>query len=150
MTRLTQDARPDSPTSVIAVQISPGELIDKITILEIKRERIRDEGKLHNVHAELRSLDASRHRALRPSQDLDRLTAELKAINESLWEIEDEIRNCERRGDFGQRFIELARSVYRSNDRRSAVKRQINQLLGSQLIEEKSYTSYCGQSTTDD
>lgn len=122
--------------------MSPGELIDKITILEIKAERIADPGKLANVHRELRSLTATRDEELAPSPELDEFTAELRRINESLWEIEDDIRDCERNGDFGDRFIELARAVYRTNDRRAAAKRSINELLGSELVEEKDYADY--------
>jgi Flp pilus assembly protein TadD len=126
----------------VMVEVSPGELLDKITILRIKLERIADAEKLHNVRVQLETLEASRGAALPDGQDLDRLTAELKAVNESLWEIEDDIRECEREGDFGTRFIELARSVYRCNDQRAAVKRRIDQLLGSRLVEEKSYEEY--------
>ena len=122
--------------------MSPGELIDKITILEIKAERIADAGKLANVERELRSLAAARSEALPGSPELDELTAELRRINERLWEIEDDIRDCERKRDFGERFIELARAVYRTNDRRAAAKRQINELLGSELVEEKDYADY--------
>lgn len=127
---------------MLQVEVSPGELIDKITILEIKAERIADPGKLANVHRELRSLTATREEALEPSPELEEFTAELRRINERLWEIEDDIRDCERNGDFGERFIELARAVYRTNDRRAAAKRSINELLGSELIEEKDYAAY--------
>ncbi|MXW00905.1 MAG: hypothetical protein F4X59_05020 [Holophagales bacterium] len=127
---------------MLQVEVSPGELIDKITILEIKAERIADPGKLANVHRELRSLTATREEALEPSPELEEFTAELRRINERLWEIEDDIRDCERNGDFGERFIELARAVYRTNDRRAAAKRNINELLGSELIEEKDYAEY--------
>jgi tetratricopeptide (TPR) repeat protein len=128
--------------STVTVELAPGELIDKITILEIKSERIIDPEKLRNVRTELASLTAARDQGLQGSEKLSRLTAELKAVNEALWQIEDEIRACERSRDFGPKFIELARSVYQQNDRRSAIKRQINQLLGSHLIEEKAYTPY--------
>ncbi|MDE2851451.1 MAG: DUF6165 family protein [Acidobacteriota bacterium] len=128
--------------TVLQVEVSPGELIDKITILEIKAERIADPGKLANVHRELRSLTATRKEALEPSPELEEFTAELRRINERLWEIEDDIRDCERNGDFGERFIELARAVYRTNDRRAAAKRSINELLGSELVEEKDYADY--------
>lgn len=130
------------PAAPIAVEIAPGELIDKITILQIKAERIHDKAKLRNVHVELDTLVAARDAALETSADLDSLTAELKEINEALWDIEDEIRLEERKEEFGSRFIELARSVYRQNDRRAAVKRRINELLGSRMVEEKSYESY--------
>lgn len=128
--------------TMIRVEIAPGELIDKITILEIKSERMTDPEKLKNVRVELATLAACRDQAIPATPELADLTTELKQINESLWQIEDEIRDCERHGDFGTKFIELARSVYKSNDRRAAVKRQINELLGSRLIEEKSYAKY--------
>ena len=129
-------------TLSVTVEISPGELIDKITILEIKSERIAEPGKLANIAAELAQLSAVRDGNLPPSDALDRLTAELKAVNESLWQIEDDIRDCERAGDFGARFVELARAVYRTNDKRMTVKRGINDLLGSAIVEEKSYAAY--------
>jgi post-segregation antitoxin (ccd killing protein) len=125
----------------IPIEIAPGELIDKITILEIKRERIADSAKLANVRKELDLLNAARQRAIHPSPRLDELTAELKKTNEALWQIEDALRVCERNQEFGPAFIELARSVYRENDRRADLKRQINRLLGSKLIEEKSYAT---------
>src|SRR5262245_7639785 len=126
----------------ITVEVSAGELIDKITILQIKSARITDAAKLENVRRELAALEAARDGAIPRSEELDRLTGELRALNEALWEIEDEIRLCERRQDFGPRFVELARSVYHTNDRRSACKRRLNDLLGSRLVEEKAYTSY--------
>jgi hypothetical protein len=98
----------------VTIEVSPSELLDKVTILEIKSERIADPAKLENVRAELESLGAARDRALRGSQELAELTADLKAVNEALWEIEDALRACERSGEFGARFIELARSVYRT------------------------------------
>ena len=129
-------------SKAVSVEISPGELIDKITILEIKIERIKDAAKLGNVRTEWESLTAARDGALGKSAELDRLTAELKEINVRLWEIEDRIRDCERAKDFGETFVELARGVYRNNDRRAHIKRAINALLGSRLIEEKSYAAY--------
>lgn len=128
--------------SAINVEVAPGELIDKITILEIKTERIADAAKVANVRIELETLEAARNAAIPSSPELDRLTGELKVINEALWDIEDNIRDCERAKDFGDKFIELARSVYRSNDKRAALKRDVNELLGSRLIEEKSYSDY--------
>jgi len=129
------------PVSSVLVEVSPGELIDKITILEIKLARLSDAGALGNVRREYDSLERERAR-LPGSPELGRLTAELKAVNEALWTIEDDIRDCERAKDFGAKFVELARSVYRSNDRRAALKREINVLLGSSIIEEKSYAEY--------
>lgn len=129
-------------SGTVTIEIAAGELIDKITILEIKSERIVDAAKLTNVRTELQTLSTSRDLALVASPELDRLTAELKTVNERLWAIEDEIRDCERIEDFGPHFIELARSVYRTNDVRADLKRQINALLGSRLVEEKSYRPY--------
>jgi post-segregation antitoxin (ccd killing protein) len=126
-------------TTSVTVSIAPGELIDKITILEIKQERITDAAKLANIKTELDLFCVARDRAIKKSPELDALTAELKKTNAVLWEVEDALRLCEGAQDFGQRFIDLARSVYRHNDHRSALKRQINELLGSKLIEEKSY-----------
>lgn len=126
----------------VSVEIALSELIDKITILEIKSERIHDMAKLSNIRTELATLVACRDLAIAATTELAQLTTELKQVNESLWQIEDEIRACERQRDFGPKFIELARSVYKTNDRRSALKRQINELLGSRLMEEKSYTEY--------
>jgi hypothetical protein len=125
--------------SVILVPVSPGELLDKISILDIKAARLTEPAKLGHVHQELALLAAARDRAIRPSAELARLAAELRAVNEALWQVEDDVRVCERRGDFGPRFVQLARSVYRLNDQRAAVKREINELLASPLMEEKSY-----------
>lgn len=129
-------------SQTISVEIAPGELIDKITILEIKTERIADEAKLANVRIELETLVKARDAAIPASDDMDRLTAALKAVNEELWEIEDDIRDCERDKDFGETFVKLARAVYVTNDKRAALKRDINELLGSRLVEEKSYAPY--------
>jgi len=126
----------------ILVEIAPGELLDKITILEIKMARITQPDKLKNVQIEHSTLDAARSKVITRSENLDRLTADLRSVNEALWDIEDEIRQCERAGNFGPRFIELARSVYHQNDRRAALKRHINDLLGSKIIEEKEYVKY--------
>jgi len=128
--------------ATITVGIAPGELIDKITILEIKSERMTDAAKLENVRIELATLATARDAAILFSAELADLTGELKKINEQLWEIEDDIRDCEREKDFGEKFVELARLVYKSNDRRAALKRDINMLLGSHLVEEKSYSKY--------
>jgi hypothetical protein len=132
-------------TKTILVETAPGELIDKITILELKRQFVRDKAKLANVEYELQLLSRTLGAAVAKSAELQRLTAELKAVNASLWQIEDDIRDCERCQDFGPRFIALARSVYHENDKRAALKRQINVLLGSQIVEEKSYKDYKAQ-----
>lgn len=131
-----------TPTLTLSVEIAAGELIDKITILEIKSERIADPAKLDNVRAELATLAAPRDAAIVSSPELTALCIRLRHINEQLWDIEDDIRACERNEDFGARFIALARAVYQSNDQRAALKRQINELLGSRLVEEKSYPGY--------
>ena len=130
------------PVQSIRVEVAPGELIDKITILEIKLQRISDEAKLRNVRTEHEVLVKARDGAMSTSAELDELTAGLKMVNEALWQIEDDIRDCERGQDFGPRFIELARAVYHQNDQRAALKRQINELLGSKIIEEKAYQKY--------
>ena len=128
--------------TAVKVEISPGELIDRITILEIKAARINDEAKRANIGVELSELTAARRGAVPASARLAALTGELREVNGALWDIEDEIRALEAAGDFGPAFIELARAVYKTNDRRSAIKRKINELLGSRLIDEKSYTPY--------
>lgn len=129
-------------SSAPLVPIPPGELLDKITILQIKSDRIADGDKLKNVRRELAELLAVRDRSFPASAELDALVDQLRGVNEKLWVIEDDIRKCERGKDFGPRFVELARAVYITNDRRAQLKRSINDLLGSQLIEEKSYADY--------
>jgi len=129
-------------TSTISVEISPGELLDKISILEIKLERIEDPQKLKNIQVEFDTLTQSRNNAIVNSNEIMELYDKLKSINEELWEIEDDIRDCERAKDFGETFVKLARAVYFTNDKRSDVKREINESLGSGLIEEKSYAAY--------
>lgn len=126
----------------VLVPQSWGEVIDKITILEIKAERLTDAAKIANVAKELDELVAVREREFPGHAGLAVLSAELKAINEKLWVIEDDIRDCERARDFGPKFVELARAVYFTNDERAAAKRKVNDLLGSALIEEKSYAPY--------
>jgi hypothetical protein len=126
----------------IRVDISPGELIDKITILELKLERIRDPAKIANVRLEYDVLMEVCAREVVESAELRALTDRLKKINAALWDIEDHIREHERAKNFDAGFVTLARSVYRTNDERSAVKRAINELLASKIIEEKSYVAY--------
>lgn len=128
--------------TAIHVPISPGELIDKIAILEIKRARFSDAAKRANVAHELALLCAARDAAIAPSDALDKLAAELQAVNGKLWDIEDAIRRHESSGEFDRGFIALARAVYHTNDRRAAIKRQINDLLGAAIVEEKSYAAY--------
>jgi hypothetical protein len=126
----------------ILAPVSAGELIDKITILRVKASRIGDAAKEVNVKAELALLEETAVRELPQSPELDDLVAQLTEINAALWDVEDGKRDCERRQDFGPAFVELARRVYIDNDRRAAVKRQINTLVGSEIVEEKSYKPY--------
>lgn len=126
----------------IMAPISAGELVDKITILRVKAERIGDPAKEANVRKELAMLEAIAAQALPSSAEIERLTGELAQVNAALWDIEDGKRDCERRGDFGDRFVQLARSVYVENDRRAAIKRAINEAAGSDIVEEKSYKPY--------
>ena len=126
----------------IQVPISPGELLDKITILEIKSERMTDEDKLANVRRELALLSETWASSVSTDDTVQRIHNELKTINEALWEIEDDIRDKERVREFDERFIEFARSVYFTNDKRAAAKKELNAYLGSEIVEEKSYQDY--------
>ena len=126
----------------LLIEVGAGELIDKITILKIKAQRMTDPVKLRNVNHELDVLTLACRENLAPSPELDRLENELREVNEALWVIEDDIRACEDARDFGQKFIELARSVYIQNDRRATLKKRINDLCGSSIVEEKSYTQF--------
>ncbi|MFZ9039731.1 MAG: DUF6165 family protein [Gammaproteobacteria bacterium] len=126
----------------IQIPISPGELLDKITILQIKAERISDPVKVANVKTELEMLTRVWDEAVEADAEITALTAELKSINESLWEIEDDIRDEERNKRFGDRFIELARAVYVTNDERANAKKKVNLHLNSTIVEEKSYQDY--------
>jgi len=128
--------------SLISVPVSYGELLDKISILQIKSERMGDPAKLANVRHELGALEASWKSHSAAHRDIAALRAELKAVNERLWVIEDDIRMREKAQDFGAEFIRLARAVYFENDERARIKRDINLALGSQLVEEKSYQDY--------
>jgi len=128
--------------SLITTPISHGELIDKITILEIKSEQIADPSKLANVRKELELLLAVWRDDPAAAVDIGAERARLKAVNQALWDIEDRIRLKEKAQAFDAEFIELARAVYFQNDDRAAIKREINLKLGSQLVEEKSYQNY--------
>jgi uncharacterized protein YukE len=127
---------------IIQVPVSPGEVLDKITILEIKSERISDVGKLANVKRELELLQAAWQQSVEEDETVRRIHDELKTINEALWEIEDDIRDKERAREFDQVFIGLARSVYVTNDQRANAKKELNVYLGSEIVEEKSYQDY--------
>ncbi len=127
---------------LVQVPVSWGEMLDKITILEIKSEQIKDAGKLMNIRRELEELCRTRDELIVMPDEVKAMVAELKHINQKLWVVEDDLRDCERKKDFGARFVELARAVYYTNDERAAVKREINDALGSALVEEKSYAAY--------
>lgn len=126
----------------INTPISPGELVDKITILEIKKEFIVDSNKLKNINYEYNLLMKIYNDDISKTDGVSILKTELKNINLSLWKIEDDIRDCERDKIFDNTFVQLARSVYFTNDKRSKVKLEINLLLNSSLVEEKSYKDY--------
>ncbi len=128
--------------NTIHVPVSPGEVLDKITILEIKSERISDPEKVANVKIELALLQETWADFVSEDGVINDLHTQLKEINEALWEIEDDIRDKERAREFDERFIELARNVYFTNDRRSKIKKELNLHLGSEIVEEKSYRNY--------
>lgn len=123
------------------IEVSIGEILDKISILEIKKARINSEEKLENIQNEWWELWPL-YEKLVTTDEVAWRYAELKSVNEQLWEIEDEIREWEERQHFGDRFIELARLVYITNDRRARIKKEINRLTGSKIVEEKSYKQY--------
>ena len=126
----------------IQIDISVGELLDKITILQIKSERISDVAKLENINKELGILQTQWSSSSYKNNDLDKNTNALKIVNEKLWDIEDKIRIKESQQCFDNEFIELARSVYFVNDERAEIKRELNSQTGSDLVEEKSYSDY--------
>ena len=126
----------------IKVPISPGELIDKITILRIKSQRMSDPQKLHNVRLELEALQGTWSNSAYAGIDIEADIHALMTVNERLWVIEDDIRDKERARAFDADFIRLARAVYVENDERAAIKRRINVKLGSTIVEEKSYRPY--------
>jgi hypothetical protein len=126
----------------VLIPVSPGELLDKITILRIKVARILDAAKLANVKLELALLEEAWEAAGSAVHDLGQHEHALQHVNEQLWDIEDRIREKEAKQTFDREFIELARAVYRSNDERADIKKRINELLGSRIVEEKSYRPY--------
>ena len=130
---------------IITVPVSVGEVVDKVTILEIKSERISDAEKRQNVAVELEALSPLVSGGVFDSDEVVELTNGLRTVNGELWDIEDNIRAEEAAGRFGERFIELARAVYVTNDRRAELKKKINLATGSQLVEEKSYEDYTGK-----
>jgi Family of unknown function (DUF6165) len=130
---------PSPPAANLRAPISIGELVDKITILQIKAKRIVDPEKAANVAAELALLRKVRDGSGLNAHALEGFAAQLQTTNQALWDLEDAIRECEALNDFGPHFVELARNIYRMNDQRSAIKRQINLVFGSHIVEEKSY-----------
>lgn len=130
------------PVVSVDIAVSPGELVDRITILRIKSERLSDPVARQAVRQQLEQLLAVRRRALPVRADLERWEQQLQGVNEALWDIEDELRECEARGEFGPSFVEHARGVYHNNDRRAALKRAIDDALGSTRSEPKQHPSY--------
>ena len=127
---------------MITIKVSPGELIDKITILKLKNKFIHNENQLKNINMELDILLPILNKNNLNTDEFEQLSDELYIINNKLWEIEDNIRDKERLSDFGEEFVKLARDVYFTNDKRSEIKKKINILAGSKIIEEKSYSDY--------
>ena len=126
----------------ILTEISAGELLDKISILEIKLDKIKDKESLIEINKDYASLSKTKNSNISITKDLENLTKQLKETNMKLWSIEDEKRMCEKNKDFGKNFIELARSVYLNNDKRAKIKSEINKLLGSNIKEIKKYINY--------
>ena len=126
----------------ILTEISAGELLDKISILEIKLDKIKDKGSLIEINKEYTSLSETKNSNISITKDLENLTKQLKETNMKLWSIEDEKRMCEKNKNFGKKFIELARSVYLNNDKRAKIKSEINKLLGSNIKEIKKHINY--------
>ena len=126
----------------ILTEISAGELLDKISILEIKIEKIKNPELKKQVKKELEILNFNKEKSIKMTPDIEKLYLDLKETNLKLWKIEDEIRACEKNSDFKENFVKLARSVYFNNDARSSLKLSINKKLGSNIIEVKEYTKY--------
>ena len=123
----------------ILTEISAGELLDKISILEIKLDNIKDKDKLVEINKEYKSLEETKKSNIEISENLEKLVNQLKEINLKLWNIEEQKRLCEKNSDFGENFIQLSRNVYLNNDKRAKIKSDINKLLGSNIKEVKSY-----------
>ena len=123
----------------ILTEISAGELLDKISILEIKLDNIKDKDKLIEINKEYKSLEETKKSNIEISENLEKLVNQLKEINLKLWNIEEQKRLCEKNSDFGKNFIQLSRNVYLNNDKRAKIKSDINKLLGSNIKEVKSY-----------
>ena len=128
--------------SKILTEISAGELLDKLSILEIKLNKIKNQALLQEIKKDYNAIKEAKNKNINSSNEINVLYAELKKINEQLWEIEDKIRLCEKNSDFKDKFIQLARDVYFTNDKRSKTKLEINKILGSNIVEIKQYTKY--------
>ena len=126
----------------ILSEISAGELLDKISILEIKLDKIKDKESIEKINNEYNLLKITQNSSIKISKKLKKLFEQLKKVNLILWDIEDKIRLCEKRKNFKETFIELARNVYFNNDKRSKLKSEINEILGSNIREVKKYTDY--------
>ena len=128
--------------SKILTEISAGELLDKLSILEIKLSKIKNPALLQEIKKEYNAINEAKNKSINSSNEINVLYTNLKKINEQLWEIEDKIRLCEKNSDFKDKFIQLARDVYFTNDKRSEIKLKINKILGSNIQEVKQYTQY--------
>jgi len=126
----------------ILVEVSAGELLDKISILEIKIEKIMDKNSLNEINKEYKILKNAQNSNIETTDKIEKLFKEIKEINTNLWDIEDRLRICEKNKDFGKNFTELARRVYLNNDKRSKIKLEINKILGSNIREIKQYVNY--------
>ena len=126
----------------ILSEISAGELFDKISILEIKLEKIKDKSSLDEINKEYKTLKNTQNSTVKISDKIEKLFKEIKEVNINLWNIEDKLRICEKNKDFGKNFTELARGVYVNNDKRSKIKLEINRILGSNIREIKQYVNY--------
>ena len=126
----------------ILSEISAGELLDKISILEIKLEKIKDKNSLDEIDKEYKILKNAQNSNIEITGKIEKLFKEIKEVNTNLWDIEDKLRICEKNKDFGKNFTELARKVYLNNDKRSKIKLQINKILGSNIREIKQYVNY--------
>jgi hypothetical protein len=123
----------------VQIDVAPADLLDRLTVLEIKSERLTNEEQLSNVRAELAGLRAALDRQISVTAELRRLSSELRQVNETLWDLEEVVRACDAASDFGERFVDGARSIIHANNRRAALKRAINRLLGARFQEEKSH-----------
>jgi hypothetical protein len=139
--------KPISASPPILAPLAPGELIDRLSILAIKAQRLTDAAKLKVVQTELDALRQVRDKTIPKSAQIEALAAELLTVNQALWQIEDDIRGADASGDFGPRYVELARSIYRTNDHRSRLKQRINALLGSTIHDVKLYQPYNPKAT---